>query len=127
MAQHHIFVFATINNPYPPMLVDDQGGYARTDQDDRNLITPLLEGDLIFWTKAANVESIDEITFNSHSENFVMHQNSIENGGSQYAEIIGPIPEEGLLIEYSITYTVRGESLTHTQDPKIRLRPTIGS
>ena len=37
MAQHHIFVFATINNPYPPMLIDDQGAYARTDQEDREV------------------------------------------------------------------------------------------
>lgn len=113
---HTISVSATIADPFPPTLSDDEGHGAHNELGDQNFTTLVNAGDTIIWQKGGNISSLDAITETGGSDLFSTNPARQPNG--TWKGIVGNLPsntEE----DYNIAYTVGG--LSHTQDPKLKM------
>ena len=115
---HTITVSATIANPFPPTLADDEGHQANTADGDKNMLTLVGPGDVITWQKGGNISSLDNVFETAGTDLFIVDP-SQENNGT-WVGIVGSLPAD-TEEDYSITYTIQGNS--HTQDPKLRMQP----
>jgi hypothetical protein len=115
---HTITVSATVANPIPPSISDDEGHNANTAAGDAALTTLVGPGDVVTWQKGGNISSLDNIFEPVGTDLFIVDP-SEENNGT-WVGIIGSLPS-GAEEAYSITYKVAGN--TYTQDPRIRMQP----
>jgi hypothetical protein len=122
MAKHYIYVRATKEKPSPPIIYDDEGNFGETEETDKELTTNLGPGDTVVWVKKGDVEKIDKIDVNSGQDIFIVDPEPQDDGTWQ-ATTVGDL-QPGATCEYLINYTVDGQP--YSQDPKIRLRPSIG-
>jgi hypothetical protein len=116
-ATHHITVSATVSDPFPPSLSDDEGHLANTATGDDDMTTKVAPGDTVIWQKGENISSLDNIFESAGNDLFSIDPKQQPDG--TWLGIIGSLPpctEES----YSITYKVGGNS--YTQDPKLIMR-----
>jgi type II secretory pathway pseudopilin PulG len=113
---HTVTVSATIQNQFPPSLSDDEGHQADTADGDKNMATLVGPGDVVTWQKGGNISSLDNV-FETGGTDFFIVNPSQENNGT-WVGIVGSLPS-GTEEEYSITYTIQGNS--YTQDPRLKM------
>ena len=116
-ATHTITVSATIADPFPPALSDDEGHQAHTGVGDAAMTTSVGAGDTVIWVKGGNISSLDGIVETAGTDLFSTNPAKQPNG--TWKGIVGSLPS-GTEESYSISYTVGG--LSHTQDPKLQMK-----
>ncbi len=128
MATHYIAIYATKEQPWPPVIADDEGHTASTEQGDMDLTTDLQSGDVIIWEKSSwegpddnHPNAIVNIYDIEVSNLLVFSEAPEKQQDGSWKATVGEISNETDL-KYTIYYDVR-----FIQDPKIRLRPSIGS
>lgn len=114
---HTITVSATIADPAPPTLSDDEGHNAHTAAGDAAMTTTVGPGDTVIWVKGGNISSLDDIVETAGTDLFSTNPAKQANGTWQ--GIVGALAS-GTEESYSISYTVGG--LSHTQDPKLQMK-----
>jgi len=120
---HHIYVKATNSKPFPPEISDDENHYANTEEGDKELTTELGPGDTVSWVKQGDIESIKKVYVTSGQDLFI--EDPVEQSdGSWQATTVEDL-DPGSTCEYEIEYYV--ESKKYTQDPKLTLKPNVGS
>ncbi|WP_273273549.1 RICIN domain-containing protein [Maribacter polysiphoniae] len=115
---HTVTVSATIANPIPPSLSDDEGHQANTGPGDAAMTTEVGAGDTVKWVKGGNISSLDNVFETAGTDLFIVDPSQENNGA--WVGIVGTMPP-GSEEEYNITYKVGGK--TYTQDPRIRVKP----
>ncbi|WP_369994579.1 hypothetical protein [Winogradskyella sp.] len=131
MATHTITIYAKNDAPTPLTIIDDEGHRAHTNDDDKNLTTELQNGDTLKWVidDLADITSIDAITqlktpilgMKVELLVFSSRPSPVNDGSGDWsAEIQMPDNFNSALVEYTITYTIKGRQ--HTQDPKLQIR-----
>ena len=113
---HTLTVGATIAQPFPPTLANDQGFTSITEPADQNTTTFVLPGEVMTWKPSGDITSIDNI-IETGGEN-VFSVNPTKQKDGSWSGTIGAFSGEEET--YSIIYTVNGTS--YTQDPRIRVR-----
>ena len=113
---HTITVSATIADPFPPSLSDDEGHHANTAVGDKGMTTLVSPGDSVTWQKAGNISSLENIFEPTGTDLFIIDPSQENN--KTWVGIIGSLPPDSEE-SYSITYKIGGQ--IHTQDPKLRM------
>jgi hypothetical protein len=131
MATHYIGLYATIKAPDTLKILDDEGNLSGNKEDDKNLTTDVLNGDTIVW-KIINLEhnaiaTIDKIEINS---NAYFDPGPTPVGDGTWSAVVNDNSEPSIYGDGFSAYTIyyidkNGDK--YSQDPKIRLRPSIGS
>lgn len=116
---HTITVSATVADPFPPSLSDDEGHMGDTELDDEAMTTLVGPGDVVTWREGGAISSLDSIFEPTGTDLFIVDP-SLEDNGS-WVGIIGSL-SSGAEEAYSITYSVAGVQQP-TQDPKLRMHP----
>jgi hypothetical protein len=115
---HTIYVNATIDDPDPPHLSDDEGHNASTAEDDKNMTTIIEPGDTIIWRKSGDITSLEEITESGGNNLFSSDPAQQEDGS--WMGIVGNM-DPGTTEEYVISYIV-DNGMFYTQDPKLTMK-----
>jgi hypothetical protein len=126
MATHYIYVNATLADPYPPALSDDEGHTAHSANDDKNMTTDVGPGDVVIWQATGDITELLDISYTGGLDLFF--QPPIKQPNGTWRGVIGPNPKtpDDTEEEYNISYVVNN-GVAYSQDPKIRLKPSIGS
>ncbi len=131
MATHYIGLYATEENPDTLQILDDEGHVSGTKSDDEELTTDVVNGDIITWKiiefEGNFIKSIDRIDINS---NGFFSPGPSPNGDGTWSATVNDNSDPSMYGDgfslYTITYIDKNDQ-PHTQDPKIRLKPSIGS
>jgi hypothetical protein len=114
---HTITVSATIKDPFPPALSDDEGHSANTQSGDQTFTTLVSPGDIVIWQKGGNISSLDNVFETSGNDLF--SSDPVKQNNGTWKGTIGSLAS-GTEESYSITYSLGG--LSHTQDPRLKMR-----
>ena len=125
MAIHTIYVNATLADPYPPALSDDEGHTAHSPNDDKNFTTDVGPGDVIIWQATGDITELLDISYTGGLDLFVQHP--IKQPDGTWRGVIGPnaTTPDDTEEEYEISYVVN-HGMAYSQDPKLTLRPSVG-
>jgi len=119
MATHYIYVNATIADPVPPFLSDDEGHTAHSEDDDKNMTTDVGPGDVIIWQASGDITSLEEISYAAGTNLFVTPPTQQSDG--TWRGVIGPNLPDNAIEEYNISYIVNN-GMFYTQDPKLSFK-----
>ena len=121
MAIHTIYVNATLADPYPPALSDDEGHNAHNYYDDKNMTTDVSPGDIIIWKAAGDITTLLSVSYTGGFDLFV--QPPTKQADGTWKGIIGTNTQtpDDTEEEYEISYIVN-HGMAYSQDPKLRMR-----
>lgn len=114
---HTIYINATIADPFPPHLSDDEGHNASTQEGDKNMTTIIEPGDTIIWRTSGDITSLQEITEAGGTNLF--STNPAQQADGSWSGVVGNM--DSGIEEYNISYIV-DNGMFYTQDPKLKMK-----
>lgn len=128
MPERKITISATTARQAPLQISDWQGNKGTTANENANLITQVIPGDIIKWISKGDVSEIVAITSKSPQNKFdIFDVGPKKESDGTWTARVSANAKLDTIEAYNISYNVKGHSsiTPFVEDPKIQVKPTI--